>query len=425
MTTNATFKTLVRNVFDQLGTILIQYLPLPTIIDLLQTQLFPKLSSDLTNRTRLSIYTNTIDIEYRINLYTKSIQQSFNNTTPIHDLKIWNIHIKHTLNTTKTPTPSINELIDIQQLLIYLCFISFTKQSKHLIPLCADNDDIPSTDTPLVIDININDHLPKIKAFMNKIGNTFQHINDDEDINNFENDDLDHIVCHTHFLYVSVSEFVYIVFISFLKDFGDGLIGLDDIELIQKRALSLTSMISEDTKYEDMIDDEIKFEENGLKIYECSASDDENAMNFDFKCHAIWKAEDNKFQSIKDITNNLPPTSHNKIQFNIHKKSEKRDIEFGSYYGDNNDILKFDFFEFLRKYIICPVWLDGVEWYGSDIEVCNVNEGIVKCYNICFGLIKADVDREGIDVGYNLKFIVWKGRYKTVDELASLETYVD
>ena len=189
-------------------------------------------------------------------------------------------------------------------------------------------------------------------------------------------------------------------------------------------------------------DDIINDEAQGLKIYECSASDDENSMNYDFKCHAIWKAIDNEFDSIKEITNNLPPTSHNKIQFNIVKKAEKRDIEFGNFYGENNDMIKFEFFEILNKFIICNEFLPkniGIEWYGSDIEVANVNEAIVKCYNMCFGLLKCDkevvdeneseneFEKEKLkikEISYNLQFIVWKGRYKTVDELASLETYV-
>ena len=205
---------------------------------------------------------------------------------------------------------------------------------------------------------------------------------------------------------------------------------LDDIELIQRRALSLTSMISaeleEEQKYSEIIESEQETEDRGLKIYECSASDDENAMNYDFKCHAIWKHIDNDFDTIKQITNDLPPTSHNKIQFNIFKKSEKRDIEFGNFYGENNDIIKFDFFDALKRCIICPQFIEGMEWFASDIEVSNVNEAIVQCYNMLFGLLRYDQVREDAqdEIVYNLKFLVWKGRYKTVDELASLETFV-
>eukprot|EP01084_Bolivina_argentea_P091825 165267_1 len=397
---DVSFTKLVRNVFDQLGSVLVQYLPVLTIIDLINAQLFKQLNSHLTNRLRLSIYCNTFDIETRVELYNNAIQNSFN-TIQKHDLKIWNIHIIHTLNTNNNNNndikniPLIHDIIDIQQLLIYLCFISFTKQSNHLIPLCCDYEHNEKNENALIINININNNINKIKSFMNKIGNTFEHINEDQTD-------------------IIKDDFV---------DFGDDLACLDDIELIQKRALSLTSIISEleeDNKNDMTNVQDIENDEEGVKIYECSATDDDRAMNFDFKCHAIWKGRNNDFDSIKTITNNLPPTSHNKIQFDINSKIDMREIEFGNFYGDNNDSITFEFFDLLKKYIICAEFLNDIKWYGSDIEVSEVNEAIVKCYNMCFGLIRSDthfVDNKG---SYKLKFIVWKGLYKLVDELASL-----
>ena len=186
------FKKVVQNVFDQIGTILVQYLPLPTIISLFETQLFKQLHSDLTRRARLAIYCNPLDIELRLQSFTDCIQNTFS-IVPIHDVKIWNIHIRHQLQNKQESIPNISNLIDIQQLLIYLCFISFTKQSKHLIPLCVDHEDVIN-ELPLVIDININHHLRKIKTFMTKIGNTFQHLTEEEDISE-TGDLIDDIVC--------------------------------------------------------------------------------------------------------------------------------------------------------------------------------------------------------------------------------------
>ena len=87
---------------------------------------------------------------------------------------------------------------------------------------------------------------------MNKIGNTFQHINEEEDISTFEPAELyDDIVTSTFCALHGIHQIVHIFdsehfrFLYFSQDFGDPeeLIALDDIELIQKRALSLTSMI--------------------------------------------------------------------------------------------------------------------------------------------------------------------------------------
>ena len=140
MADNDHFNKLVRCVFEQLGTILVKYLPIPTILNLLETQLFIKLNTDLTNRARLAIYCDPHHIESRVDLYTNVIQNSHDNITPIHDLKIWNIHIKHKLSTdiacdhdtdneqqntsdkNMDNIPSIHELMDIQQLLSFVIF---------------------------------------------------------------------------------------------------------------------------------------------------------------------------------------------------------------------------------------------------------------------------------------------------------------
>eukprot|EP01083_Nonionella_stella_P166423 556348_1 len=389
---------LVRDVFIQLGSVLLRYVPTPSIIDLFHTQLFEEIDSCLSNRVRYSIYCDPHDIATRLQIYNEAIHASFH-VKQTHDLKIWNVCVKHLVPTQRDPNvslPRISDLIDIQQLLMYLCFISFTKQSNHLIPLCCDDDEQQNTETALVIDINIGYHLQRIKAFMNKIGNTFQF---DGRGDPYDFECLDE---------------------------------LDAIELIQKRALSMTSMIAEMQEIETQNSCD-KDEEGtggnddyGMMIYECSAVDDADSMNYDFKCHAIWKAMTGDFDSIKEITSNLPPASHSKIRFDMdYRHKSIHSIEFGNFYGVNNDTKRFEYFDLLKKYILCPGFVESMEWYASDIEVQDVNEALVKCYNMCFGLLKNDRCVRDTEISYNLKFVVWKGLYKSVDELASLEAMLE
>eukprot|EP01083_Nonionella_stella_P278057 945448_1 len=409
---------LVRDVFIQLGSVLLRYVPTPSIIDLFHTQLFEEIDSCLSNRVRYSIYCDPHDIATRLQIYNEAIHASFH-VKQTHDLKIWNVCVKHLVPTQRDPNvslPRISDLIDIQQLLMYLCFISFTKQSNHLIPLCCDDDKQQNTETALVIDINIGYHLQRIKAFMNKIGNTFQHVNEENDstIDEFVGDDFIVNVC--------------MICACTLQELECLPLELDAIELMQKRALSMTSMIAEMQEIAiqnscDKDEEGTGNEDDGMMIYECSAVDDEDSMNYDFKCHAIWKAMNGDFDSIKEVTSNLPPASHSKIRFDMDFKYKH--IEFGNFYGVNNDTKRFEYFDLLKKYVLCPGFVESMEWYASDIEVQDVNEALVKCYNMCFGLLKNDRCVRDTEISYNLKFVVWKGLYKSVDELASLEAMLE
>ena len=106
----------------------------------------------------------------RLQSFTDCIQNTFN-IVPIHDVKIWNIHIRHQLQNKQESIPNISNLIDIHQLLIYLCFISFTKQSKKLLDLSVDQNDISNEVT---FELN-DDNVSTINTFMDKIGHNRGH----------------------------------------------------------------------------------------------------------------------------------------------------------------------------------------------------------------------------------------------------------